>query len=404
MRDRLILILLLSFDLLTYGNELFGAVVFKSLYFSLLIILYFYDLGPRFKLGMLKTKQDSFFHLCMLFLLMYFFRMFYDLYFENVFHSIYSNKITYFIIFLNSVILPLFFLKSLSLKKLDFNKLGLSLMYILFFVLLFSFYRIITQGVDNILAGRASANENLDTISYGHLGLTLFFVSLSNYTNLKSNNFIRIVCIMFMLFGFFSMAMANSRSPIVALFFVILYFAFASGKKKVIILFISFILLVVYFINEINEVLISYGSLFVERIISSLTSNDLESVTSERTVLFNLGINEFFENPFLGSSFLIQSPYYRGAYYHNFIIESFASLGVFGGGLFCVLLLITLRKCYMLIRLNKKYYFFCFLFLQYFVFSLFSRSMVALPVFWISVFMVNNIYAFEQKNKNSYIQ
>ncbi len=403
MRDRLILILLLSFDLLTYGNELFGAMVFKLLYFSLLTILYFYDLGPRFKSGMLKTKQDSFFHLCMLFLLMYFFRMFYDLYFENVFHSIYSNKLTYFFIFLNSVIIPLYFLKSIILKRLDFNKLGLNLMYILFFVLLFSFSRIIIQGVDNILGGRASANDNLDTISYGHMGLTLFFVSLSNYSNLKTNNYIRIVCIMFMLFGLFSIAIANSRSPIVALFFVILYFAFASGKKKVIIVFSSFILLVVYFINEINEVLTSYGSLFVERIISSLTSNDLESVTSERTVLFKLGMNEFFENPFLGSSFLIQSTHFRGIYYHNFIIESFVSLGFLGGGIFCGLLLVTLRKCYVLMRLNKKYYFFCFLFLQYFVFSLFSRTLVTLPVFWISAFMVNNIYAFEQKNKNLYI-
>lgn len=402
MRDRLILILLLSFDLLTYGNVMFGAVVFKLFYFSLLVILYSYDLGQRFNSGMLKTKQDSFFQLCMLFLLMFFFRIFYDLYFDNVFHTIYNKKYTYLFIFLNAVILPLYFLKSISLKRLDFYKLGLNLMYILFFFLLISFYRIIVQGVDNISGGRASANNNLDTISYGHMGLTLFFVSLSNYTNLKSNNFIRIVCIMFMLFGFFSMAMANSRSPIIALFFVVLYFAFASGKKKVITVFSSFILLLVYFMNEINEVLTRYGSLFVERIISSLTSNNIDSVSSQRTLIFKHGINEFFENPLLGSSFLIQSSHFKGTYYHNFIIESFVSLGVFGGGIFCGLLLVTLRKCFMLIKLNKKYYFFCFLFLQYFVYSLFSRSMVSLPVFWISAFMINNIYAFEQKNKNLY--
>jgi O-antigen ligase len=392
MTDKLILILLFCYELLTYLNPSFGAANIKIVYFSILIFLYLFNFKSSLREHNWTIKKDAFFNISFLFLLMFFFRLIFDLYIDDITHKIYENKFTYIFLFINSIILPLFFLRAIKFNKINYRLLYFILTAILFLVLSISFYRLVTQGILIQIGGRTSANENLDPIAYGHLGLTMFILSLANLLN--SNKLcLKVLNIFLMVFSLFSIGIANSRSPIVALFFIILFYFIAVRKKKILIIFSILLTVILIFINEINELLQSYGSYFVDRIIQMLNYNSIGDVSSDRSNLIKNGLDNIIDSPIIGSSFLPQSEMHKGIPYHNFVIESFVSLGVLGGGLYLLILFITLYKTYILLRFNKKYYFFSFLFLQYFVYSFFSRSIVSLPLFWFSVFLINYMYS-----------
>lgn len=391
----IILVLLFSYDLLTYLPELFSASIVKVIYYSFLILLYtLYILTIQRKGKLTFYPKDLFFQITSLFCLMFLIRIVYDLYIVNIIHTTYTNKFTYIFLFINSVIIPLFALKIIDYSKINFTKLYIIFSILIIFCLIISFNNVILQG---FIGNRYSANRGLDTISYGHLGITLFLLSLTFFINSTSLKIKILNCIV-MLFGLFSSVLANSRSPIVALIGCIVFYTFVTKHYKILVVSLFAISLFVVFIDQINTFFLSFGSGFVQRIIQSVSLGSTSDVTSGRTTIYSIGIEQFSKSPFIGSSFLIQNGIFRGEYVHNLILEAFMSVGIWGGLFYISSILITLKNAYQLINIHQKYLFVSFLFIQYLIFSMFSRSIISLPLFWLSLFMVNSICIYEKKN------
>ena len=77
-----------------------------------------------------------------------------------------------------------------------------------------------------------------------------------------------------------------------------------------------------------------------------------------------------------------------GEYVHNSVFESFLGLGILGGCLFVAILGAALVKAVRLAEQNKQYLFCSLLLVQYIMYSLFSRTLSMLPLFWLALILI----------------
>ena len=123
----------------------------------------------------------------------------------------------------------------------------------------------------------------------------------------------------------------------------------------------------------------------MERLYNSLYNQEAMTggVTSNRDILYQQAWEHFTDSPIIGYSFFI-----KGEYAHNSILESFIGLGIVGGVLFLIIITYALYAVKKLTMLDKRYMFICLLFIQYLCYSIFSRTLSMLPLFWLSMFLV----------------
>lgn len=393
MRDKIILIFLISSEIITYLNPFLGATNTKLIFYTILLLLYISKYF-FYRHHELKFKKDFFFFSFSIYIIAYFFRLIIDLYINNISHTIYNDKFTYIFLFFNAIILPFIFLRTVNYDKLNFSTIHRVLSMLLAICVLFSFYRLLTGDITivQIDSGRINANENLDPIAFGHLGVSLFLIALHNFNNYKSSITTYLLNISLCCLGLLSIALSNSRGPVVALLFVLIIYLILKKKVQILTFLLLTFLSISYYIDVINDFLKSYGSTFVDRVINPLSNLDIENSSSGRFAMFNLGIDKITKSPLFGNSFLMQDYPFEGEYYHNFALEAFVALGVLFGCLYLVIILKSMSKAYTLLKINTKYYFFSLLFFQHLAYSMFSRSALNLPLFWVSLFLVNYIY------------
>lgn len=395
----LIILLLFSYDLLTYLPQSFTASIIKIIYYSLILffyIVYFLIIQNRGKLNF--YAKDITFKISVIFCFAFLFRLLNDLYIDNIYHFIYANKFTYIFIYFNCILIPLFVLRTLDYSKLDFNKLYIIYTILILFCLIITFTDVIQGTVMRIGSSRISANSNLDTIAYGHLGISLFLLGFAFYVNSHKLG-TKIISVIIIIFGLFSAGLANSRSPIVSLIACIFFYIINEKKFRFLVYFSVSVFLFVVFIDKIDMIFRSFGSSFVERILFTFVNIDKVDVTSNRSGLYSTAIDIISNNPVFGSSFLIQKGSAKGFYVHNFVLEAFMSLGLLGGFLYITLIFVTVLNAFKLSRINKKrYLLISLIFIQYLVYSMFSRSIISLPTFWVALFLVNSILIYEKRS------
>ena len=113
---------------------------------------------------------------------------------------------------------------------------------------------------------------------------------------------------------------------------------------------------------------------------------------SGRNIYYNQGWAIFSDNPLLGQSFLLTSGDIKGDYVHNSFLESLMAGGLLGGILYIIMTLWGVTCSYKLINNRSRYIFFALFFIQMLTYSLFSRSFIALPLYWISLSSVFSSY------------
>ncbi len=394
----LIVLLLMAYDLLTYVPFQSQAVVIKVIYYSFLAILYvlmlLYLSYNRDVTYSWRTPVDM---LLLLFMVWYFGRVIVDLYIFDKQQIIFSNNFTVIFFFINATLLPFFALKLTKPDEFDWKKIQSAFVIIGTFALLISLYNVLNFNPDNFTPdGRVNANETLDTIGYGHLAVSVVIVAVSMFIN-SNKKVTKLVLTFPVLFGVFTTLLAGSRSPLLALLICVIIYIILMRKWNMLIFSAIALLLLFVFMEQIDDYFQDMGVISIERFYNSLfdQKSAAEDLTSERNILYEVGLAKFKENPLLGSGFIN----FRGVdqpYIHNFILEAFMFTGLIGGIIFIIISVISLINAGRLIRMDKKYLFLSMLFYQYFVFSMFSRSMVILPFFWLTMFMVNNMYYFEK--------
>lgn len=397
-RDALIvlnILLFLLFDLRTYVGGIIpmGIVTTIILFIPLFTFFLCYN-RIKISVSLYTIKiSDLFFLLCGIFLLCYGIRVFLNLLIDQYEVCIFNNNITYFVYLIFLIMVPILIIRSTKFDKLNLKRiLDVSIVLLVASLgkSLIDVLSVISWGEFSTL--RFSANDELDTISYGHLGLSLVLISACRMKVAKRFSIFYLFAVAF---GLLSMAIANSRSPFFALVAILFFYFACIGKWKYCLIFIIVLICVGLNIAVIDEFFTNeLGLTFFERIRIVLeTGSDGYGGGTGRNSLYAYGLEMFAAHPLLGSSFVLQGvPAGNGSYVHNIVLEAFMALGICGGTLFVFLNIWGIYCVYRILKYSPIYSVFGLLFLQFFLLGLSSRSLISLPNYWYMLAFVTALY------------
>lgn len=378
----IVFLLMLSFEMLTYFDAITPVTTTKILYYVIVGILIFYILFNRKKIFFLKQNCLLEFGL-ILFVITYILRIIVDLYILNINHNTYTNKETYLITLFYSIWLPYFFVKTNFFSEEKLNR-TLNIYALLIIIsCIVSLNDIISGGI----VGRASANELLDPISFGHLGATLFLISIINLNNQSINILFKLFWLLITIFSLFIVALSSSRGPVLSILFCVILYLLAKKSFKLLSISFLFVTILVIFNQQINDLLLQFNVDFFDRVIYASINSNSNEISNGRFDIFNVGFDEFKTNiitVLFGSSFLIKHGLYEGEYAHNILLEAFMSTGLIMGILFIIINLYSIKIVLNNFKSNSNLIISA-IYIQYFIGGLFSRSLINLHLFWISL-------------------
>lgn len=199
--------------------------------------------------------------------------------------------------------------------------------------------------------GRQDANLALNTISFGHLGVTAiilgFFVLIEYQLTLMK----KILVFLLILIGAFCMLRAGSRGPVVALIVVGFFWSFSRGKNivlNILKLIVLAVLLVVFF-QYILNIVENISPVIVDRIKQSIYEGD----TSDRNSLYVTAIQAFLDSPIIGKQFGLFFSDGTFSYSHNIILDAFMGMGVIGGFTLIYVLSSAIKSAFNAIKSNN---------------------------------------------------
>ena len=375
-----------AFDIRTFLGVVLPINVITSL--TLLIYTYsFYELflGEHRLLPIKLRVEDV---LMLLFFFLYGGRMYYNIFIEEVEQLLFVNRFTCIIYYVFICIVPYMICRRISWHDYSFRKFLWCLFFLFLLGLFISFKSILSliASGDAFFQGRADANTYLDTIGYGHMSLTFIIISSCLLLVDKTRLVIKFVLISSIIFGLISMGLANSRSPFVALFVLLLVNSLVRINIKNTLWIMLLFVLIIANLESIDFFFKEYfGSTFVERIQSLFELGSVMDSSSGRDALYSDGIRMFVENPLWGKSIVLTEGEFKGEYVHNVFLEVFMGTGMIGGVLFSTIILWALILSIKMIKNKNTYVFLGYIFIQNLILLQFSRSLMLLPVFWASL-------------------
>lgn len=207
-------------------------------------------------------------------------------------------------------------------------------------------------------------------INVGHYGLSLLILSIYYYFQSPKKILKPVLGI---LIGIFTIFSSSARSPVLAIFIILLILLLYLNKLKYWIFLLSFVVFFVISIFCLKQTSASDFE-FINRMYNAI----FEGNGSGRSYYLLKGWNIFKDNIIFGGRILFED----GMYPHNIFVEVLMSMGIVGGVLFC-LYFKDIRKFKGRYITEHIYYlpFFLF-FIQYCVLVLTSVSIFGNMEFW----------------------
>ena len=228
------------------------------------------------------------------------------------------------------------------------------------------------------MSGRFGANSTVNTINYGQMGCTLCIMSMYGFMS-KKFRYSKFIFIALLLLGLISIAKAGSRSPIVVLAVVsIIYFLARSGFIKGLVIIFCAIAILWSSLGFLIEFSQSLGSSLPARILSAVETGE----SSGRDVIYTNTLNHIKNSWFFGDFYLIPSGVGKNGYPHNFFLEAFLTTGFLGGIPFLMMTFIALYKAFKLLKHRHSSSWIILMFLQLFVYGMFSSALYSSQDFW----------------------
>ena len=384
-----VLLLLFAYDGFTYLPGENNVALFKSVYYVLIFAAMVMLVCLQIEHGKIRYREiGTVEYAIQIFIWLYFVRLFYDFMIAGTDQTIVTNPFAAVFLYANAVIVPFYGFLFFRWDLVNIRKLNTAILLILLAMGMVSMYNIYTGKALEYLGpdGRFMGNESMDTIAFGHLGTSLSILGLSLFYQQDLRWWHKLLSMTAIMSGLFISVAAGSRGALVALIVCFIAYLYTNGHKMKIIIGLP-VLAILFFalLPVLNDILISMDNHALERLYASIYDpNSMESgVTSGRNLLYEKAWNNFTDSPFLGSSLFVD-----GEYVHNSIFESFMGLGIFGGCLFLYIIGTVLVKALRLAEQNKQYLFCSLLFIQYVTYSLFSRTISMLPLFWLALYLV----------------
>lgn len=376
------------------GGSRVVTIPFRAL--MLIISLYIIITGVVNNKFIIPSKKTILFFL---FWLLYVCRLIVDLYLRDIQATVFDNKLDYILNAIGICIIPVVSL--LFAKDIDTEWILKWFYHILFVALIISLFLNLNINSEESQQsyGRYGGGGSLNTINYGHQGVSLSLLSLFLISRAKHNIIKITLYVSSFLLGLFVMYLAGSKSPLVALIICCAFFYCSiKGFFKGIFILLSLSLPFFIFTDHIIGFLSNYGGSFFDRITKALDSGD-----QSRMWLLGEGFNEFAGSPFTGSAFVLQGQNtgsWNGFYPHNIFIESLMALGIIGGILILGIIAKGWHDSYKVLRTSHSSGWIGLLFIQYSILAMFSNAIYTNHFFWCYVVFVS-VVAYLHKNKKA---
>ena len=394
-----ILLALFSYDGYTYLPEESNFALLKSAYYVLIFAAFVMLITLQINQGKLPRRKSSFlYHAVPIFVGLYFLRILYDFMIANIDQEIVTNPFAAVFLYANAAIVPFYGFYFFQWERIDLRKLNTAILLIFLTMGLVSMSYIVTgKAVEYIGAdGRFMGNASMDTIAFGHLGTTITILALALFYQRDTRLWHKLLSIGAIITGLFISIAAGSRGALVALIICFIAYMYMNGHKMKALIGLPVLAGLFFLLLPIlNDILISFDNQALERLYNSIYApNSMETgVTSGRDVLYQHAFENILDNPIWGSSLFI-----KGEYVHNSILESFLGLGIFGGLLYLFIIGYTLITAFRMAEKDKRNLFASLLFIQYLAYSMFSRTLSMLPLFWLSMYLVIYLNATENES------
>lgn len=356
------------------------AVKYRAVMLGLALLVIAFNVNFS-RLKKTKIIKFRFFYF---FWMLYAARIIFDIYYDPIFLPIGKDKTYYIQYAFGVVLIPMIAVILLDFKKIDFSIVLRWVYSILFVSLLIS----IVQRTKSTAIGRDLGNLQIGVLLYGQYGASLAILSLYNFLN-NSTITRKIIYVFGFLIGVVTIFISASKSPFLALILIVsVYLIIKFGSfKGLFLLLASFLVLSFYFYDIVGFFDEKFNSAFLSRLIYAIDHKGDQA----RIELYQIGFNEFIDNPIVGSSMLIQHGVFKGSYPHNLIIESFMATGIFGGFLFLVWVVKAAVKAIKIMLRSSKSSWVGLLFFQYFIFAMFSGNLFSSNLFWLFSILVVGI-------------
>jgi O-antigen ligase len=223
------------------------------------------------------------------------------------------------------------------------------------------------------------ALTNLNPISVGHLGVTVFILAAWTLIYRGPTTAARSAAIVLAGgVGYCLMVAANSRGPMVALVAVLIFMLVLSRRRQALAVALVLVAAVVAFAPV--ALLLDHAFGFTTFVRTFAPQEIMGGVTSGRDVLYKDALEGIMAHPLTG--FAIELPAYR-IYPHNIVLEAFMAVGVVGGALFLVTVTGLVIKGVVWFRRYPAQGWIVLLFLQAVIGAQFSVALFMSTAFWL---------------------
>ncbi len=388
-----ILLASFAYDGFTYLPEESNFALIKSVYYVLIFIAFLFIITLQINSGKIPYLSiGPISYIIQIYIWLYLVRLFYDFMVVGVEQEIVTNPFAAIFLYINAAIIPFYGLCFFRWEQINMRKLNTAILLIFIVMGMVSMYYIFTGKALEYLgpSGRFQGNASMDTIAFGHLGTSITLMAITLFHQKDIRLWHKLLSSFAILAGLFISLAAGSRGAIVALIICFIAYLYMNGHKmKVLIGLPILAVLLLALLPILNDFLLNtMDNHALERLYYSIYApeNMDNDVTSGRDILYDKAWHNFINSPLIGSTFFIE-----GEYVHNSVLESFMGMGIFGGLLFIIMVIYSLVVAFHMAEQEKQYLFCTLLFVQYLSYSLFSRTLSMLPLFWMSLYLVHTL-------------
>ena len=388
-----ILLAMFAYDGFTYLPEESNFALLKSVYYVFIFTAFVLIACLQMREAKLPVPPTNLISYgIQIFVWLYFVRLFYDFMIAGVEQEIVTNPFAAVFLYVNAAIVPFYGFQFFRWDLINLRKLNTAALLIFLTMGTISLSYILSGKALEYIGsdGRFMGNASMDTIGFGHLGTTITLLAISLFYQKGINILHKLLSLWAIVTGLFISVAAGSRGALVALIICFIAYLYINGHKmKVLIGLPILAVLLLALLPILNDFLLNtMDNHALERLYNSIYApeNMDNDVTSGRDILYDKAWYNFINSPLIGSTFFIE-----GEYVHNSVLESFMGMGIFGGLLFIIMVIYSLVVAFHMAEQNKQYLFCTLLFVQYLSYSLFSRTLSMLPLFWMSLYLVHTL-------------
>lgn len=246
-----------------------------------------------------------------------------------------------------------------SVDLLDFRRIANWIFYIGGIALvasLFSIQKVADASWTGEISDRTNASAMLNTISFGHLGLSVAIVAFYKLSASGTRLAVRILGGAAILLGAYVVLRAGSRGPMLCAFVAALFYALSRSRYAVIGVFLSgvFAGVVYVFFPQILEIIRTISPVMADRISGSVYEGD----SSGRDSLISEYWREICENPLTGGHLDMLG------YSHNACFDGLLMFGFIFGWIILALVLIGYHAHYRILKEHRPHWWIALLGIQ----------------------------------------